>query len=215
MTEKPEIQGMNIVLLGDFNPKIFQPAWFAAENLIRASEAEAANIEIINPEIAIFNLDWLQVQITRDRCAYSTAQEPYYEVIRDLCLGTFKLLKHTPIRIMGINWQVHFRMRSIEDWHNLGHKLAPKDLWNTILKEPGMQSLTIQGTREDGYKGHLRVKTEPSVKVSPGVFIQVNDEYQADDPIIGSEKIISILESSYNQSKKKAGEIIHALLNLE
>jgi len=213
MTEKPEIQGMSIVLLGDFNPKIFQPAWFAAENLIRSSEAEAVNIEIINPEIAIFNLDWLQVQITRDRCAISTAQEPYYEIVRDLCLGTFKLLKHTPIRVMGINWRAHFRMRSIEDWHNLGHKLAPKDLWNTILKEPGMQSLKIQGTREDGYKGHLRITTEPSVKVSPGVYIQVNDHYQADDPIIGSDKIINILEASYNQSKRKADEIIHAVLN--
>ena len=31
----PEIQGANIVLLGDFNPKIFQPAWFAAQDLIR------------------------------------------------------------------------------------------------------------------------------------------------------------------------------------
>ena len=33
--ERPEIKAFSIVLLGDFNPKIFQPAWFSAQGLIR------------------------------------------------------------------------------------------------------------------------------------------------------------------------------------
>jgi hypothetical protein len=33
--------------LWSFNPQIFQPAWFAAEGLIRKGEAEAAKIEIV------------------------------------------------------------------------------------------------------------------------------------------------------------------------
>ena len=87
-TDQTVIQGMSIVFLGDFNPKIFQPAWFAQENLIRAQEAEAADIKIINPEIVIFEFEWLSVQITRDRCIFGTTQEAYYEIVRDLCLGT-------------------------------------------------------------------------------------------------------------------------------
>jgi hypothetical protein len=44
MYKTPEIQGMSIVLVGGFNPKIFHPAWFAAQKLIREKEAEEANI---------------------------------------------------------------------------------------------------------------------------------------------------------------------------
>ncbi len=82
-SQQPEIQGSSIVLLGDLNPKIFQPAWFAAEKLIRKPEAEAAEIEIIHPEVVIFNLEWLRLEVTRERFSASTTQEPYYEFIRD------------------------------------------------------------------------------------------------------------------------------------
>ena len=213
MTEHPEIQSLSIILLGDFNPKIFQPAWFGAQNLIRSSEAEAADIQIVNQEISIFSVDWLQVQITRYRCSFATIQEAYYEVLYDLCLSTFKLLKHTPIRVMGINRWGHFHKRSLDELNMLGHKLAPKDLWNTILQEPGMQSITLQGKREDRYKGYIRVTVEPSAKVPKGVYVHVNDHYQADEPVEGCQKIIDILEASFGQSMGKANEIMQAVLN--
>ena len=51
---KPEIEGVGIVLVGSFNPRIFQPAWFATENLIREEEEQAAKIELIHRQVAIF-----------------------------------------------------------------------------------------------------------------------------------------------------------------
>ena len=67
MVKKPEIEGMSIVFRGDFNPKIFQPAWFAAQGLIRNEEADEAKIEIIHPTIVVFSLDWLRIQIEPNR----------------------------------------------------------------------------------------------------------------------------------------------------
>jgi hypothetical protein len=211
-TDQTVIQGMSIVFLGDFNPKIFQPAWFAQENLIRDQEAEAADIKIINPEIVIFEFEWLSVQITRDRCIFGTTQEAYYEIVRDLCLGTFKLLRHTPIQKMGINRDYHFRMNSLEEWHAFGHKVAPKELWNNILKTPGLTTLTIEGMREDGFKGYIRVKVEPSKRVHQGIYIQVNDHYETEEPLIGCDKIISILEASWIKSNDKSELIINNIL---
>ncbi|HAY21673.1 MAG TPA: hypothetical protein DCY27_05815 [Desulfobacterales bacterium] len=215
ITDQIVIQGLSIVLLGDFNPKIFQPAWFAQENLIRAPEAEAADIKIINPEIVIFELEWLELQVTRDRCLFGTTQEAYYEVVRDLCLGTFKLLRHTPIQKMGINRNYHFRMNSVEEWHAFGHEVAPKELWISVLKTPGLASLTIQGMREDDLKGYIRVKVEPSKRAHPGIYIQVNDHYEVEEAStsIGCEKIINIIESLWNKSKEKAELIINNILN--
>ena len=45
MQISPQFEGVTIVLLGQFNPAIFQPAWLAAENLVRPQEAESAEIE--------------------------------------------------------------------------------------------------------------------------------------------------------------------------
>src|SRR5437870_4919946 len=94
---KPEIDAHSVVFVGDFNPKIFQPAWFAAQNLLRQEEADAAKIEIIHPEIVRFSLDWLHVEVVHERFKASTLQFPYFEILRDLTVGTFKILRHTPI----------------------------------------------------------------------------------------------------------------------
>lgn len=212
--QHPEMQGISVVWLGDFNPKIFQPAWFAAEGLIRKQEAEEANIEIIHPEVVSFALEWLRLQVTRERFFVSTTQEPYYEVVRDLVLGTFSLLRHTPVHKMGINTDMHFRMGSEDAWHAFGHRLAPKDLWQGILENPGMRSLTMEGRRPDGCKGSIHVKVEPSVRVHPGVYVNVNDHYEVADPksVIGSDEMRTLFERSWGESLRRSAHIAYALL---
>jgi len=211
-TNRPEIHGMSIVLLGDFNPKIFQPAWFAAEGLIRSVEAENAEIEIIHPEIVSFKLDWLIFRATRDRCSFATVQEPSFETMRDLCISTFEILTHTPINKMGLNNDTHFKMRTTDEWHSLGHKLAPKDLWKDTFLNPGLRSLTIEGRRDDNFKGYIRVKVEPSVRIDPGVYIQVNDHYETNTDTIGCGAIINILRTCWKNSKERAINIINKIL---
>lgn len=211
---QPQIQGVTVVLLGDFNPKIFQPAWFSAEGLIRDKEAEKAEIEIIHSDVVSFTLDWLRFQVTPERLLAATTQEPYYEPLRDLILGTFSLLRHTPIDKMGINREMHFRLSSEESWHTFGHRLAPKTIWNGILHEPGMRSLTMEGKRQDDYKGCIRAQVEPSVRVHPGVYIKVNDHYEVEDqhPGTGCEAILEMFENSWNESLQRASQIGQALM---
>jgi hypothetical protein len=211
---KPEIEGVGIVLVGSFNPTIFQPSWFAAENLIREEEEQAAKIELIHRQVAIFSLDWLHLQVTDERFIATTSQSSFYEPLRDLVLGTFRLLRHTPIRIMGLNRDCHFRMPSEEAWHAFGHRLAPKEPWVGILKEPGMRSLTMEGVRPDHLKGYVRVRVEPSVRVHPGVFINVNDHYEAKDAatVRGCDEIIDILDREWQNSLARSAEITSLLL---
>jgi hypothetical protein len=95
------LEGVSIVLLGSFNPQIFQPAWFAAEELLRKEEAEAAEVAIIHRDIVSFSTSWMQLQVQLDRFMVSTADSAFYEPLRDLVLGTFQLLRHTPVQKMG------------------------------------------------------------------------------------------------------------------
>lgn len=207
----------SIVLIGNFNPKIFHPSWFSAEGLIQKAEEEGANIEIIHSDAAIFNLDWLRVEVTEERFAVITAQEPYDPAIRDLVVGTFSILRHTPITKMGINRDMHFRIDSEEKWHAGSDKLAPKDIWKTVLEKPEMRSLTMEGDHSrDGYKGLIRVKIEPSTIPSPyGIFCDVNDHFETKDSntTVGSDEIMDILKDTWDKSYNRSKKIIFSILD--
>ena len=213
----PDQQASSIVFIGSFNPKIFQPAWFVKEGLIQKQEGDEADIEIMHNEFVSFGLHWLKLTVTRDKFQVATSQESFYEFLRDLAFGTFKVLKHTPISQMGINLHMHFRMNSEKEWHDFGHKLTPKEIWNKVLTKPGMLKLTIQGdTNRCNLNGYRQVTVEPSKKVPNGVFLTVNDHYQVKDKEIknvsGCEEIIGILETKWNESIEGSKKIIYQLL---
>jgi len=213
-SQNPEISSVSVVLIGSFNPQIFQPTWFSCEELIRKEEAEAAKIQIIHPEVVVFDLEWLRMEVTRDRFVAITEKESSFDILRDLVLGTFRILRHTPIRMMGLNRDMHFRMASEEEWHAVGHRLAPKEPWNGIIEKPGMRTLIMQGKRPDDFKGFIVVRVEPSLRVPQGVHIQVNDHYQIEDQkaMDGCDIIMGILDSSWKTSQERSKKIIYDLM---
>jgi hypothetical protein len=156
----------------------------------------------------------LGLQVTRERFVVSTAQQPYYKVIRDLVLGAFKLLQHTPLHKLGINTDMHLRMDSEESWHAFGHRLAPKELWQGILKTPGIRSLTMEGQRPDEFRGYIRVQVEPSARIHPGVYFQVNDHYEVGTlrPGMGADEMLTIFERAWDESLTRSKSIISTLL---
>lgn len=205
----------SIVLLGNFNPKIFQPAWFASEGLLKQQEADEATIEIIHSTLVIFQADWLRLEVTQDRFNARTSLEPYDRVLRDLVLGTFSLLQYTPIMQMGINRQMHFQVDSTETWHKAGNTLAPKEIWEGVLTQPGMLSVQMrESERVDGFKGNINVKIEPSTRVHPGIFFTVNDHIERKDSESseGAREIMDILGSHWETSYKRSAEIITTML---
>lgn len=210
------LQGMSLVLLGDFNPKIFQPAWFVAQKLIGEKEGDSADIKAITADIVIFTMDWLRVQVSRERFQLSTQQEPYYEMMRDLLVGTFTILEHTPVHSMGINLDYHYRMPSTNSWHELGHKFAPKEPWAEVLDKPGLLNLTMQSIRENRHPGLVNVSVAPSVKVNPGVCIVVNDHYEVEvsKSSLGCKRIMSILDDVWSSSVKNSKSISQKILEV-
>ncbi len=96
-----KINGANIVFIGSFNPSIFHPQWLVLEQLISKEEAQSAEIQIIHPEIAQFNVNKITYQITRERCILETQFEPRFKILKDLALGIFGLLHFSPIHMVG------------------------------------------------------------------------------------------------------------------
>jgi hypothetical protein len=177
----PEVQGVSIVALGNFNPAIFQPLWFSLHNLIRDDEASGAEVKVIHNEVTIFSTNWFSLQVTDGRFSVETQDPTMYQPIRDLALGTFQILEHTPVRAFGFNRDQHFKIVSADDWHAFGDYFAPKKAWSEILEKPGLRTLTIQGKREGCSADMILLRVEPSPKVPQGIFITVNEHYEVGD----------------------------------
>jgi hypothetical protein len=204
-----QIRGLSLVLVGDFNPTIFHPRWFSSEGLLTDQEAKTATIHISHPDVTMFELSWMSLAVQRDRLDVTSLAEPYFERLVMLICKTFELLRHTPLRLLGINNQGHFRASTLDKWHALGDTLAPKEFWGEFFENPGMQSLEIrQVPRPDHRRGHLQVKVEPSIRVTPGVYIEVNDHFDVSGPDdIGASSVITNLQECWVASLEFAEHV--------
>jgi hypothetical protein len=198
------------VLLGDFNPVIFQPSWFSSERLLTVEEAQIAAVEIVHPDVTVFQLPWIGVNVTRERAQFNCLAEPYFERVVGLVSNAFDLLRHTPIRMMGLNNDAHVRASSLDKWHKLGDDLAPKEFWKEFFSTPGMQSLTIrQPINEETRKGRTEVTIEPSARIQPGVYIRINDhfDFTGQNKLMTASDMNTSLKEHWPKSVAFAGEI--------
>jgi hypothetical protein len=213
----PEIAGIQIVLVGDFNPAIIQPSWLALSELVRPEEADAAEVGIVSRELTQFALPWVTIAATLDRFELASARAPTYEQVRDLAIGIFTVLDQTPIRAMGMNRNQHFRTESEDRWHAYGHALTPKEIWEDVLDAPGMRSLIMQGKRTDGREGYINVTVEPSVRLQDGtgIYISINDHFQLDAMDKASTQgMIEVLSDSWDAAARLSDAIVDRLLRV-
>ncbi len=203
------LEGASIVFIGSFNPAIFHPSWYVAEGLRSKTELENAEVGVITGDMCSFRTEQYALHALNNRFMISTTQVPLYDSLRDLAVGTFRILRHTPLAKLGLNREVHFRLDSEEVWHAIGHKFAPKQHWQPILKNPGMRALMIEGMRPDGLAGAVNVRVEPSNRVENGLFVEINDHFEVEDTLARSANaILSTAEEQWTESLRRSDEII-------
>ncbi len=176
-----EIDQLSCVLIGSFNPAIVQPSWLARQGLVQPAEADAAEIRIIQAEISAFELGPFAFQVMRERFQITVANAGEGPALRDIVVGVLALLGQTPVTHVGFNRRMHMRMSSQEQWHQVGHRLAPKAPYEGLLDEPGMRAVVIWGKRPHSDATRFEVRVEPSEQVKPGVFISTNCHYDLGD----------------------------------
>lgn len=227
MRIEPEISGVSVVLLGDFNPAIFTPAWFALHGLLPEDVADNADLRIAHQQVTEFAADWLILQVAVDRFSIETLQAPHIR-LRDLVVRIFKEhLHHTPLRAFGINRQVHFRVKSSAERNRIGRTLAPVEPWGAWRQDlglddeySGMTSLTMSQVNPEGRPtgGQINVTVEPSNQISNrriGVYVRVNDHYAGDNAELETaERLMQLFESSFDTSLERSNGIIDHIMSL-
>ena len=225
----PDISTITIVLVGSFNPPIFHPEWFARNGLLTDQEKQAADVELVHREIALFRMEWLSIRVERQRFIAETREAPFRR-LADFVVRTFKeRLLHTPVTMMGINRLVHFSIGDEATRNRIGKVLAPHEPWGEWAQKiegrsakmrGGMRSLVMeQRDLDDRKKGYIRAKAEPStlIKSEAGIFMEVNDHYEVEDPAQnqGCEELIELLEQKFDASVRRSEWIIDQIMRLK
>jgi hypothetical protein len=201
----------SIVVLGSFNPAIFQPRWLAANGFV--SEREAAHAEkaktIITPEFARVGFGWFDVEATRDRVFFGTTPEAdTASPLRDLVAGVFALLRHSPIQRIGMNFTRHIWLP-----HGalvaLSEELAPTERWRDVLGPASLRSVTVAAPLP-GLSGSTRVTVEPSVRIEDGVFAAVNNDFEPADKS-SADDAIRVLDEHWDDAFARSSQIFSSL----
>lgn len=79
----PELTGVSLVLLGNFNPSIFTPAWFGWHEMLPKKTVDVAELQISQSQVSAFRADWLEFNAVTERFSISTTQPPFVR-LRDL-----------------------------------------------------------------------------------------------------------------------------------
>ncbi len=227
MRIEPETGGVSVVVLGDFNPAIFTPAWFALHGLLSESAADNADLKVASPQVTAFSTEWLDLQVTADRFQANTQQAPLIRV-RDLAVRVFREhLHHTPLRVIGINRDVHFRVTDQATRDRIGRILAPPEPWGGWKDEldlggeyGGMKSLTMSQFSPAGRPpgGQMNVTVEPSARIGSGrtgIYVNVNDHYAAGSggPDARTE-LLGFLENDFDSSIQRSEGIVDHVMSL-
>lgn len=209
------LTGVDVQILGHWNPSLFVPRWFSDVGLLPDEEAESARIEVIHEEIAAFAVDWLSLSVQRDRLIALTTRLSHSEALRDLVVGTLELLTHTPTRAVGINYNYLLQFEDRKSFDRFGWTIVEPKHW-PLLERPGMATVQVQGMRSDNHQGYIRVKAEPILDDSYRVVVGVNDHYELSPE--GSSKstpaLASILQAQWRESGNRAEGIVEDMKKL-
>ena len=223
--QKPDVsvEDISIVLVGLFNPSIYHPMWFAHQGLIREAEAEAATVELIHQDVASFSIEWLTVQVLRDRFTATIKADVYHKHLNDFVQGVFLRLAHTPIRQMGINYTSRIHFKSEDDWHAFGHFIAPKTPWGGVLSKPGIRGFHMQSLRPAGdipeKPGYLILSMDADLAKRGDSLVRVNDHYEVPvppgggKPTPGASWAVEMLKADYINSLEHSKITIEKLVD--
>jgi hypothetical protein len=210
-----EERGTTIVLVGGFNPQIFQPMWFESHGLLSSSDVDAKSL-ILTEGFVSFQTDIVGITCAPDRCQFVAGPNaPSPDVLRDLVASTFRLLPETPVKEFGVNHTAHLPA-SVQRWDFVMARFGDPQTAFPLLEAQTLRTIELRGERTDGRNGHRTVQLQPSVIHEGGIWFALNDHVtvhagRTAPSSIGAATAIEALEGMWASSDDLLNSVIAKL----
>jgi hypothetical protein len=224
-----EILTSSIIVIGAFNPAIFSPDWLERNRLIGKGDADEVRegghgkTLIVSHEVAFFETKWFALQVLEKQFSL-TSKDALSPAFKDLAVGIFQLVPHTPVTAVGLNFLGHFKLGSEDESHRVGDMLAPKDIWKALYPDesPGLADLTIRiqpctPGEPLKTKDEKRISVQPSNKLKFGAFLSYNDHHDVstsdEDNLSPAERVANVIDNGWEPAWHDAVRVFDGVLS--
>ncbi len=168
---KSSPDAISIVVVGAMNPRIHQPHWYAATNIISNDELQIGDSSLIAvPRITQFSLDHIKITCQDDRWDLFAEGEASFSRAVEIASLTWNKLPETPVISYGFNFFATF---------SVGEGLASSSLCSLLPSpmlelgfHPSAAEYKIVGV-EDGL-GQVTVDLRPSDQAGTAITASIN-----------------------------------------
>lgn len=207
--QMPAYRYVNIVLIGTFNPAIFQPEWFRTHDLLPEAEVNAATsvrekMYVAN-DAAMIDFGSVKLEVITDRWAITTDRPDWFTDIGSLVTSIFDLLSHTPVKVFGANFIEHWpKDRASAD--DVVKRWLPLEPLAKIIGTPVRLGGSVHSEWE-GYRTTLWL--EPSTQLKGGIFATQNYELTLKH---GVPELLTVLRRDWEKLLLRAKSVTDILL---
>lgn len=208
----PERKQYSVVILGNFNPEMFQPQWFYRQGIISQEDADFAIDQnsssplIVTPQLTLFRTSQMTVQITTKRFEVKAEKEPLITLI-DFISKTFENLGSYSIPAFGFNYIANYKMKSVEEYHKIGDKLAPKGFWEDLLEEEitgndrksGLMSLQMKKQKKDS-DDYILFTLQGSPFIENAFMLSCNDHNILSNENQSADDVMELINKRYEEA---------------
>lgn len=212
----------NIVLIGNFNPKIFHPEWFIRKNIVEEWDYSGDDLANLG-DLTKFTLPGdISIEVLLNRFTIRSPLASNHLLLKDILIGTFNSLPECPITQMGMNYITTVNIPNTKQWAGFGKNFAPMEPWEDSLeyikdipkeklKDKGLWEIVMHFPRIDKYHGHIRPKINAVDGVKQVLQFGINDHIDLDPQT--AENLIEIINGNWEESLSRSKNIIESILN--
>ena len=217
----------NIVVLGNFNPVIFQTEWLRRykilpeqeivatlqEKLVAQPSPEVQVVEglltSISPSRTLINFPSYQLSVLPVSFKFTTTKKNCSTKLLDATIKVFELLPHTPVNAIGFNYRAHLEVNN-RDLFLKELFCANSNKVKTVLGQDYAVGGKFIVDRDDHT---LHLVAEHSAIIENGLFIVLNYHRKIESRRV--EDLLSICRKNYVKNLEEAEVIIRTLLDLK